>query len=285
MSKPILIDGAMGTELNTRGVSTPLPIWSANANLQNPKIILEIHKDYIQSGSKVIRTNTFRTTPWTYKKAGYSDKKSKEIAKAGLYKAVELAQMAIQKDVLIAGSITSIDDCYFPNNFPGLAIAEEMYGYLVDWLVDAGVDLILFETMGNISEINCAFNIAKNYEIPKWLSIILDHRSNLLDGTKIQNLFDEIDKNDLKCLLTNCNTTETTFKALNQIKKIWSGPIGAYPNLGLLDYQNNYSKVIDQSGFLNCLEKLIEEKLDFLGLCCGSTPRHISELNFQLQNK
>ena len=63
MKKPLLIDGAMGTELNIRGVSTPLPLWSADANLQNSKIVLDIHKDYIKSGSKVITTNTFRTTP------------------------------------------------------------------------------------------------------------------------------------------------------------------------------------------------------------------------------
>ncbi len=162
MSKPLLIDGAMGTELNIRGVSTPLPLWSAEANIQNSKIVLDIHKDYIKSGSRVITTNTFRTTPWTYKKAGYSDKKSKEVARSSLYKAVDIAHKASEKDVLIAGSITSVDDCYRPLSFPGLSIAEENYGYLVDWLVDAGVDLLLFETMGNIIEINCALNIAKN---------------------------------------------------------------------------------------------------------------------------
>ena len=74
MRKPLLIDGAMGTELNIRGVSTPLPLWSADANLQNSKIVLDIHKDYIKSGSRVITTNTFRTTPWTYKKAGYGER-------------------------------------------------------------------------------------------------------------------------------------------------------------------------------------------------------------------
>ena len=125
MKKPLLIDGAMGTELNIRGVSTPLPLWSADANLQNSKIVLDIHKDYIKSGSKVITANTFRTTPWTYKKAGYSDKKSKEVARSSLYKAVDIAHKARKKDVLIAGSITSVDDCYIPLNFPGLSIAEE----------------------------------------------------------------------------------------------------------------------------------------------------------------
>lgn len=279
MKKPLLIDGAMGTELNIRGVSTPLPLWSADANLQNSKIVLDIHKDYIKSGSKVITTNTFRTTPWTYKKAGYSDKKSKEAARSSLYKAVDIAHKAREEDVLIAGSITSVDDCYIPLNFPGLSIAEENYGYLVDWLVDAGVDLILFETMGNIIEINCALNIAKNYELPKWLSIIFDDYCNLLDGTNIENLFAGIDKKSLECLLINCNTKKLTLEGLKKIRRIWSGSIGAYPNLGLTNYKNDYFKVIDKISFLRFLKALIDQKLDIIGLCCGSTPYHVSQLN------
>ena len=279
MRKPLLIDGAMGTELNIRGVSTSLPLWSAEANLQNSKIVLDIHKDYIKSGSRVITTNTFRTTPWTYKKAGYSDKKSKEVARSSLYKAVDIAHKASEKDVLIAGSITSVDDCYRPLSFPGLSIAEENYGYLVDWLVDAGVDLLLFETMGNIIEINCALNIAKNYELPKWLSIIFDDYCNLLDGTKVENLFAEIDKKSLECLLTNCNTKKLTLEGLKKIRRIWSGSVGAYPNLGLTNYENDYFKVIDQTSLLNCLKALIEQELDIIGLCCGSTPYHVSLLN------
>ena len=284
MRKPLLIDGAMGTELNTRGVYTPLPLWSADANLQNSKIVLDIHKDYIKSGSRVITTNTFRTTPWTYKKAGYSDKKSKEVARSSLYKAVDIAHKASEKDVLIAGSITSVDDCYRPLSFPGLSIAEENYGYLVDWLVDAGVDLLLFETMGNIIEINCAINIAKNYELPKWLSIIFDDYCNLLDGTKVENLFAEIDKKSLECLLTNCNTEKLTLEGLKKIRRIWSGSVGAYPNLGLTNYENDYFKVIDHTSLLNCLKALIEQELDIIGLCCGSTPYHVSLLNALIED-
>ena len=284
MRKPLLIDGAMGTELNIRGVSTPLPLWSAGANLQNSKIVLDVHKDYIKSGSRVITTNTFRTTPWTYKKAGYSDKKSKEVARSSLYKAVDIAHKASEKDVLIAGSITSVDDCYRPLSFPGLSSAEENYGYLVDWLVDAGVDLLLFETMGNIIEINCAINIAKNYELPKWLSIIFDDYCNLLDGTKVENLFAEIDKKSLECLLTNCNTKKLTLEGLKKIRRIWSGSVGAYPNLGLTNYENDYFKVIDQTSLLNCLKALIEQELDIIGLCCGSTPYHVSLLNALIED-
>ena len=67
MKKPLLLDGAMGTELINRGISLPLPIWSADANLTHPEVVKGIHSDYIKAGADIITTNTFRTTPWTYR--------------------------------------------------------------------------------------------------------------------------------------------------------------------------------------------------------------------------
>ena len=130
-----------------------------------------------------------------------------------------------------------------------------------DIIADAGVDLILFETMGNIIEINCALNIAKNYELPKWLSIIFDDYCNLLDGTNIENLFARIDKKSLECLLINCNTKKLTLEGLKKIRRIWSGSIGAYPNLGLTNYKNDYFKVIDKISFLRFLKGILKSGL------------------------
>ena len=62
MSSPQILDGAMGTELQNRGISIPLPLWSANANIEHPQIVMDIHADYIQAGCDIITTNTFRST-------------------------------------------------------------------------------------------------------------------------------------------------------------------------------------------------------------------------------
>ena len=69
---PLILDGAMGTALMMRGVKSPLPLWSAAANFENFDDVVSIHKEYIKSGSDIITTNTFRTTPRTFRKAGYS---------------------------------------------------------------------------------------------------------------------------------------------------------------------------------------------------------------------
>ena len=94
MKTPLVLDGAMGTELKNRGVKIPLPLWSADVNLTNPDIVKTIHQDYILAGADIITTNTFRTTSWTYKKMEISIKNAKNRARDSLYQAVECAHKA-----------------------------------------------------------------------------------------------------------------------------------------------------------------------------------------------
>ncbi|HXH27440.1 MAG TPA: homocysteine S-methyltransferase family protein, partial [Candidatus Polarisedimenticolia bacterium] len=70
--RPLLIDGAVGTELQRRGVSTALPLWSAHALTTDAglAVLLAIHRDYARAGAEVLVTNTFRTTSRSLERAG-----------------------------------------------------------------------------------------------------------------------------------------------------------------------------------------------------------------------
>ena len=71
--KTIVLDGAMGTELQRRGYRTQLPLWSAGANIDAPLLVEQIHKDFIIARADIITTNTFRTTKRTFEKTGKPD--------------------------------------------------------------------------------------------------------------------------------------------------------------------------------------------------------------------
>src|SRR5207249_4025906 len=66
----IVLDGALGTELERRGVPTPLPLWSAQALFDSPDTVRSIHQDYVRAGADILTANTFRATPRTLAKAG-----------------------------------------------------------------------------------------------------------------------------------------------------------------------------------------------------------------------
>ena len=278
MRRPLILDGAMGTELKNRGIDIPLPIWSADANLVHPEVVETIHSDYISAGADIITTNTFRTTTWTYRRAGYTPIKAKERARDSLLKAVECAQNASNKTVQIAGSITAVEDCYSPEKFPGKTVTEDTYGETLEWMRDGGVDLILFETMGNIHEVTLAMDMTQYLPIPLWLSLIMKDSGRILDGTPIQDLLSMIHEFKVDCLLTNCNQLEKTLSSIDQFNSAWKGEWGAYPNLGCTDYENDYFDIIDESNFNDGMKSILNKDPDVIGVCCGSRPHHVKLL-------
>ena len=278
MKKPLLLDGAMGTELINRGTDLPLPIWSADANLTHPEIVKEIHFEYIQAGAELITTNTFRTTTWTYRKAGYTPARARERAKDSLYKAVECAQSAAGETIKVAGSITSLEDCYSPEKFPGKTAAEDIYGETTEWMVDAGLNFILFETMGNIQEITIALETARGFDNGVWLSLIMKNGDHILDGTPIQDVISLINGFEVDCLLNNCNQLDTTLRCIDHFENDWKGMWGTYPNLGKTDFENDYFDIIDESNFSAGMKSILMKDPGVIGVCCGSTPQHIRKI-------
>ena len=124
-----ILDGAMGSELIRRGLELPEHIWSAAANLTNPKLVLEIHKEYVDAGADYITSNTFRTTPRAYSKEGKRKEKgdgkrdAEKRAKESMKIAVENAKQAAGNKAQILGSIAPLEDCYSPEMFPGKDVA------------------------------------------------------------------------------------------------------------------------------------------------------------------
>lgn len=115
---PLILDGAMGTALMMRGIKAPLPLWSAAANYENFNEVVSIHQEYIRNGSNVITTNSFRSTPRTFKKAGYSKTDAITKSERSLMLSIEAANIARKgRSVLVAGSIAPLEDCYEPNDF------------------------------------------------------------------------------------------------------------------------------------------------------------------------
>ena len=142
--RPIIFDGAMGTLLHERGVE--IDACFDELNLTQPAVIGEILRDYIQAGAEVIKTNTFGANRTKLERHGL-DERVGEVNAA----AVELARRVVAasfKDVLIAGDIGPLGMPLAPFGRIQTEEAYEIYLEQAKALVDAGVDLILIETMG-----------------------------------------------------------------------------------------------------------------------------------------
>src|SRR5512147_1596702 len=111
-TKPILLDGATGTELQRRGVDTSLPLWSARALLDAHEVLYAIHTEYLAANADIITTNTFRTHRRTLTRAGLGER-TRELTQLAVAIAREAARQA-DRQVFVAGSISPLEDCYSP---------------------------------------------------------------------------------------------------------------------------------------------------------------------------
>jgi homocysteine S-methyltransferase len=282
---PKILDGAMGTELAKRDVDIPLPLWSADANVTHPNIVKDIHIDYIKAGADIITTNTFRTTSYSYQKAGYSPQRARERAHDSLRSAVEMAQIAAGDSTQIVGSITSIDDCYSPELFPGKGAAQDTYGEVIEWFNNSGINHLIFETMGHLEEIQIALEMSQNAQMNLWVSLILKNGTQIRNGESIEETVNLIKKYSVSCLLINCNRVETIHKGIDNFLTSWRNDWGVYPNLGKTDFDNDYFELINSDNFGEAMLSYLDLSPSVIGACCGSTPEHIHLLKKLLTNK
>ena len=240
----ILLDGAMGAELNNKIITTELPLWTADANIMHSDLIQSTHNEYICAGADITTTNTFRNTSWTYKRAGYTDKESKMRAKRSLSSAVKCAQNASKGIVQTAGSITTL---YNLESFPGRKIALDIYSQTLDWLINSGVDIILLETMGNLEEIKVALSLSYDYQKSICLSIIIKDSKKILDRANLVDIPSLAKQYSVQTSLFNFNDVSKTILFIKDIHHFWDWMWGLYPNLGVEDYSNDYFNIINNT--------------------------------------
>ncbi len=275
--RPLILDGAMGTELERRGFKTQLPLWSAQALLTAPKLVLQIHKDYIKAGADIITTNTFRTNPYTIKKSG-AVKMNSVIARALTKIACDLAKSAVGgKKILIAGSVAPIEDCFSPNLYPGRRLAERDHYEHIRNLKLGGVDFILAETMISIEEALIVLNQAQRLKMAAMVSFALREDGNILNGDKLLSALKQVAKYNPLAFLINCTTLNIIEKVIDSLLAVAKMPIGVYPNFGP-PIDRKFDQYLTPSKFARLMSQLKDKGLMILGGCCGTQPTHIAAL-------
>ena len=281
MNNPIIMDGAMGSELIKRGTILPRHTWSAHANLERPDLVKTIHQEYIDAGAQIITANTFRATPRSYKKTGLSMDLATQKAYSSLNKAVQLAKQVAKENTIILGSIAPLEDCYKPELFPGKKTAESEFKMIIKWLLDAKVDGIILETMNSLAETAAVLNILNDYHIPTYVSYYVKTAKQLPSHEPLSAAMSLLKNYEVTALLFNCSPIATMNKVIDNMIKNYDGPWGVYPNLGegQPSPDGTINVISSNNAFLNFINKSINKGAKIIGACCGSSPNHIKLLN------
>ena len=281
----LLLDGATGTELDRRGVDVGLPLWSARAMVEAPGVLEEVHRAYLEAGADAIITNTFRTHERSLAKAGMGDRAG-ELTRDAVAIA-QAARDAVNPEALVVGSVAPLEDCYSPELAPDAATCRREHGCLVGQLVDAGVDLVLVETMSSAHEALAAAEAAAEQAPGNWaISFCLapGQPGVLMDGTPLSEVVPEL--GSPRFVGINCIAATLLADQVRHLRSLVDEaiPVAACGNVGYPDDETGWinTDAIEPTIYAGHVQDWIEAGAGIVGGCCGTTPATIRAINDSL---
>ena len=282
---PLLLDFAMGTELQRRGADTRLPLWSARALVDDPDLVRAVHRDAVAAGADVLTANTFRTHRRTLEKGGLGARSGELTALA-----VRLAREAAResnRQIFVAGSLSPLEDCYRPDLVPEDSALAAEHREQAQSLASAGVDLLLLETHNSLRELVAAARAAKETGLPFVVSMVTDGTGRLLSGESIGSAVHAVAPFGPDLLSINCVPARRLGSDLADLADVAPGmPLSAYGNLGLPadDVGWRFTEELSPGAYADHARDWLALGARMLGGCCGTTAAHTRALRSLLDH-
>lgn len=284
--RPLVLDGALGTELQRHGRPVTAPWWTARCLLDaaGQRLVTRVHAEYAAAGADVLTADTFRTTPRTAHRCGADATAAARLVRVAVALAREAAA-TVSRPVLVAGSVAPIEDCYRPDLVPDDAVLRTEHAWLADQLARTGVDLVLAETMNTAREAVAAVHAARAHGLPVWTSFVCTDGGRLLSGEDVAGAASAVRAAGASAVLVNCTDPAATEQALRRLRQVDAGPLGAYPNLedraGLppaTPVDRYLPPTLPPDAFAGLWAAPPWQGLGIAGGCCGCGPQHIEAL-------
>ncbi len=160
----VLADGAMGTMLYAAGVQ--LDDCFDELNLSNPQLVASVHRAYLEAGADVIETNTFGANRFRLDPFGLADR-VRDVNLRGVKLAREQREIC-GRPALVAGSIGPTTRTLAPYGKTARRDVRNAFREQIEALLEGGVDLLIFETISDLAEMEEAVGAAKWPAICRW---------------------------------------------------------------------------------------------------------------------
>ena len=270
----LILDGATGTMLQKYG--------------DTPEMVRRIHREYIEAGADIIKTNTFNSL-------SYND--SFEGAKMAREEADKMGSQ-LGRRVFVSGSMgptskmLSLSPDVEKGDFRATSFDQmaQDYASQTEGLIDGGADLLLVETIFDGLNTKAAlYAIAKVQEnkgtdIPVMISATInDRQGRILTGIHVEELYEAISHYPIFSFGLNCSFGAADMEpVIASLASILPCAVSIYPNAGLPDTLGGYPETPEMTaGYIR--EIALKGHLNIAGGCCGTTPDHIKAIKESLE--
>ncbi len=276
----VLLDGAMGTMLQARGLK--LGGIPEELNMTDRDIVKSIHMLYLENGSDVVYTNTFGANGY---KLLHSEYCVEELIKAGVSIAKEACKEYVDKSgrkVYTALDIGPIGQLIEPTGTLSFEAAYNYYKQQVLAGIDA--DVIVFETMTDLLEIKAAVLAAKeNSDKPIICTMTFEQNLRTFTGTAISSMAMTLEGLGVDAIGVNCSLgPKELLPVIEELKKYTNLPLVVKANAGLPNpVTNTYD--ISEEDFSKYMLEMAKLGVKVFGGCCGTNEKFIEKLSKEIQ--
>ncbi|WP_077533957.1 homocysteine S-methyltransferase family protein [Massiliimalia massiliensis] len=267
----ILLDGAMGTMLQKSGVR--IGKVPEALNITHPDIVIDIHRQYIESGSDIIYSNTFSANRYKLAHCGYT---VDQLVTAGVKNAKRAAEGTKVKAAL---SIGPVGELLEPNGNLSFDSAYDIFREMLIAGEKAGADLVVFETMTDLLEMKAAVLAAKeNTSLPVFCTMTFEENHRTFTGVSVESMAVTLTSLGVEAIGVNCSLGPKEILPIAQKLSRWTPlPIIIKANAGLPNLNSN-TYDISAEEFAETMREYLHCGVSIIGGCCGTTPGYIREL-------
>ena len=275
----LLLDGATGSNLMAAGM--PRGVCTETWVLNHKEILQKLQKAYIDAGSRIIYAPTFGANRINLKLHHLEDK-----IKEMNYELVAIAKESANGQAFIAGDITTTGKMMAPSGDLTYEEAFEVYEEQISFLRDAGVDMIIAETIINIEETLAAADAASQVcELPILCTMTVEADGSIFSGGNAVEAALALESAGASAVGINCSVgPDQLVSVVRNIKEAVSIPVIAKPNAGMpvIDDKGNAVYSMGAAEFAKHMKVLVENGASIIGGCCGTTPEYIKAVAQEL---
>lgn len=279
---PVVTDGGWGTELQARGL--PAGEMADAWNLSHPERVEEVARAYVDAGSRIILTNTFRANKIAFERHAERERVV-DINRAG----VEISRRAAAGRALVFASIGPSGKLLVTGEV-NVTDLEDAFTEQARALADAGADGLVVETMVDLVEARVAVDAALATGLPVVACMVFDSgkdRDRTMTGVRPEQAAGELSGAGAHVIGANCGVgVEEAIPICERLAATTDRPIWIKPNAGLpelVDGQVVYR--MDPETFAGFLPNLSAAGARFIGGCCGTSPRFVKALQARLASQ
>lgn len=272
---PIYLDGATGSNLLKRGM--PAGVCPEQWILENREILTGLQREFVSAGTNILYAPTFSANPVKLKEYGLEERigeMNREL--------VAVSKEAAGGRCLVAGDLTMTGEQLAPMGTMDFEQLIDIYKEQIGYLTEAGVDLLVVETMMSLQESRAALIAAKECcDLPVMVTMTFEADGRTLYGTDARTAAVVLESLGASAIGANCSTgPDKMTDIIKNMAEVTAIPIIAKPNAGLpsLDGSGNTVYDMNSDDFAEGMARLVEAGASILGGCCGTTPEFIRKL-------